>query len=299
MSAAPPEPGGGVTEVPVCPRHPDRESYVRCQRCERPVCPQCQRPAAVGVQCVDCVRAGSKSVRTARTVFGGQAVASTPRVTRTIVGLCVVAYALEWLLGESFTGTFDYAPDLTLAEPWRMLTAAFLHAPPYYSNSALLHILFNMYALWMIGPYLETLLGPLRFAALYLLSAFGGSVGFFLLSNPDVKSSWHTATVGASGAIFGLFAALLLVNRRLGRDSAGIIGVIVINGLIGFMPGLNIAWQAHLGGLVTGALATAVLAYSPQQRRSALHPVGLVAVAVLLLLLTVVKIAMVPAELFS
>jgi membrane associated rhomboid family serine protease len=175
-----------------------------------------------------------------------------------------------------------------------MLTAAFLHSPDF-----LLHIVFNMYALWMIGPYLEALLGTARFAALYLLSALGGSVGCFVLAVPGFDSlSWLRGTVGASGAIFGLFAALLMVNRRLGRDSVGIIGVIVINGVLGFMPGLNIAWQAHLGGLITGALAAGVLAYSPAQRRSVLHPLGLAAVLVLLLTLTAIKVALVPAGLF-
>lgn len=297
--SVPADQGGGAAQIPVCPRHPDRESYVRCQRCERPVCPECQRPAAVGIQCVDCVRAGSKSVRTARTVFGGQVGNRTPQVTKAIVGLCVLAYLMEWLVGDTFTAALVYAPSLTLAEPWRMLTAAFLHAPPYYSTTALLHILLNMYALWMIGPYLETLLGPVRFAALYLLSAFGGSVGYLLLANPNSADSWQTPTVGASGAIFGLFAALLLVNRRLNRDNAGIIGVLVINALLVFMPTLSIAWQAHLGGLVTGALVTAILAYTPQQRRSVLHPAGLITVGILLLALTAVKIATVPAALFS
>jgi membrane associated rhomboid family serine protease len=234
-------------------------------------------------------------MRTARTVFGGQAGNRAPRVTQAIIGICVVAYVLELTLGDSVTGRFEYAPFLTVAEPWRMLTAAFLHSPGF-----LLHILFNMYALWMIGPYLETLLGPVRFAALYLLSALGGSVGFFLLAIPGLDSpSWTTATVGASGAIFGLFATLLLVNRRLGRDSAGIIGTIVVMGVIGFIPSLNIAWQAHLGGLVTGALATAVMIYAPQKRRSVLHPVGLALVVVLLVVLTLVKIATVPSGMFA
>jgi membrane associated rhomboid family serine protease len=298
MSAVPPGDGGAVAGIPVCPRHPDRESYVRCQRCERPVCPECQRVAAVGVQCVDCVRQQSKSGRTARTVFGGQAGVAAPRVTQAIIALCVGAYFLEWTIGAPFIVRFVYAPYFTVAEPWRMITSAFLHSPPQNSSGALLHILFNMYAVWLIGPYLERLLGPARFAALYLISAFGGSVGLFLLANPDSASSWRTAALGASGGVFGLFAALVLVNRRLGRDSAGIVGVIVINGVLGFMPGLNIAWQAHLGGLVTGGLVAAVLVYAPQERRALLHLLGLVAVAVLLLALTLIKVALVPADAF-
>lgn len=296
MSTATSGEGAAAAGVPVCPRHPDRESFVRCQRCERPVCPDCQRTAAVGVQCVDCVRVQNKTTRPARTAFGGRAGKDVPRVTQTLIGLCVLAFVLQLAVGAKFTNTFSYAPDLTVSEPWRMLTATFLHSPSFY-----LHILFNMYVLWVIGPYLERLLGQLRFAALYLLSAFGGSVGYFVLADPDSSRSWQTATVGASGAIFGLFAALMLVNRRLGRDSAGILGVIVINAVLGFMPNLNIAWQAHLGGLVTGGLIAAILVYVPVslERRSQLHLFGVSVVAVLLVALTVLKIGMVPAVLFT
>jgi membrane associated rhomboid family serine protease len=295
MSLPPSADPGAAAVVPVCPRHPDRESYVRCQRCERPVCPQCQRPAAVGVQCVDCVRAQGGSSRSARSIFGGRAQGATPRVTYTMIGICVLAYAAQLLGGDSFTSRFDYAPVQTVAEPYRMLTAAFLHLPSFP-----LHILFNLYAIWLIGPYLETLLGPLRYAALYLLSAFGGSVGFFVLSSPHSTGSWMTASLGASGAVFGLFAALLVVNRKLGRDYAAVIGVIVINAVLGFMPnlGISIAWQAHLGGLLTGGLVGILIVHSPRQTRRWLHPAGLAGLAVLLVLITLAKVATVPADLF-
>jgi membrane associated rhomboid family serine protease len=242
---------------------------------------------------VDCVRAQGKTARAARTVFGGQVGKGAARVTQTLIGVCVVAFMLQLGAGDRFTSTFSYAPEYTVSEPWRMITAAFLHSPSFY-----LHILFNMYVLWVIGPYLERLLGLWRFVILYLLSAFGGFVGYLVLANPDSVRSWHTATVGASGAIFGLFAALMLVNRRLGRDSAGIFAVIVINGVLGFMPNLNIAWQVHLGGLVTGGLIAAILVYAPPEQRSRLHPLGISLVAVLLVALAVIKIGLVPAELF-
>ena len=124
--------GGGAAgqSVPVCPRHPDRESYVRCQRCERPTCPECQRPAAVGIQCVDCVREGSKSIRTARTPFGGAVAGNAPpRVTQTIIGLCVAVYVLQVLPNSTVTEDFKFAPVYAMAEPWRLLTSAFLHSP--------------------------------------------------------------------------------------------------------------------------------------------------------------------------
>ncbi len=284
--------------APVCPRHPGRESYVRCQRCERPVCPDCQRPAAVGVQCVDCVKAQSKTVRTARTAFGGQVTSGRPLVTLSIIGLCVVGFVLQQVAPgsgpiPSFTSRFAFYPLFAVSEPWRFLTSAFLHSPTFP-----LHIAFNMYALWLVGPLLEGMFGRARYAAVYLLSAFGGSVGVFLLATPAVDAaSWVTPVVGASGAVFGLFGALVVVNRRLGRDNAGIIGVLVINGVIGFVPGLSIAWQGHLGGLITGVLATLVFAFAPRERRALLHPVGLAALAVLLVVLVAAKAASAPAGL--
>lgn len=290
--------GGSGGVVPVCPRHPGRESYVRCQRCERPVCPECQRAAPVGVQCVDCVRAQAKTVRTARTVFGGRATGSRPLVTQSLIVLCVVMYALQWFgVGNyNVTNALAFLPSEAFAEPYRFITSAFLHSP-----NLVLHIVMNMYALWLLGPYLEQLLGRVRFAALYLLSAVGGSVGYFVIvpASPDYGSAWFNGAVGASGAIFGLFAALVVVNRRLGRDIGSILGVIIVNAVIGFIPQFNIAWQAHLGGLVTGALAALVLAHRPSTTRGAVQAVGLGGVLVLLVLLTLAKAATVPAGLLS
>jgi membrane associated rhomboid family serine protease len=278
-----------TTADPVCPRHPDRVSYVRCQRCERPVCPECQRPAAVGVQCVDCVKEGSRQVRTGRTVFGG-AVArdGRPLVTQTIIAICVVVYVLQ-RADTDVTVRFLYAPVTTVAEPWRMITVAFLHSP-----GQIFHIVFNMLALWLTGPYLESLFGRVRFLALYFLSAFGGSVALLLLANPKDPSEWQGGAVGASGAVFGLFAALFVANRRLGMETAGIVVMIGINAVIGFIPGYNIAWQGHLGGLVTGFLACLVLAYAPRERRTLFQVAGLVGILVLLLALVLVKVAMYP-----
>jgi membrane associated rhomboid family serine protease len=288
------QPAAGPEAVPVCPRHPDRESYVRCQRCERPVCPECQRPAAVGIQCVDCVREQSRGVRPARTIFGGAAVAGAARpvVTQSIIAICVVVFVLQMLPGSTVTGRFAYAPVATLAEPWRLLTSAFLHSP-----NQLFHILFNMYALWLTGPYLEHLFGRARFALLYLLSAIGGSIFYLALASPD-KQQWWAGAVGASGAVFGLFAALLVVNRKLGRESGGIIAVLVINAVIGFIPGFNIAWQAHLGGLVTGAAVALVMAYAPRERRLPVQVTGVLVVVLALIVLAVLKVAVTPADAF-
>jgi membrane associated rhomboid family serine protease len=289
---------GGV--VPVCPRHPGRESYVRCQRCERPVCPDCQRPAAVGVQCVDCVREQAKTVRTARTIFGGRVAETRPLVTQSIIGLCVVVFGFQWfgIGGQNVTDALAFKPVDAFSEPWRFITSAFLHSPNF-----LLHIVFNLYALWMLGPYLENLLGRARFAALYLLSAIGGSVGYFVIvpATDAYDSSWYGGAVGASGAIFGLFAALVVVNRRLGRNITGIVGVIIANAVIGFVAP-NIAWQAHLGGLLTGGLVALVLARDAgvgAVGRDRKHAAGLVGVLAVLVALTIAKALTVPAGLLS
>lgn len=285
----PPSESTEADAVPVCPRHPDRVSYVRCQRCERPVCPECQRQAAVGFQCVDCVKEQSKTIRQPRTTFGGQISGSDGMVTKSIIGVCVVLYLAQRLVPDGVvTAWLMYVPALTLAEPWRLLTAAFLHSPGF-----LLHIAFNMYALWLGGPYLEQLLGRARFLALYLLCALGGSVGVLVLANPDARS-WYVPVVGASGAVFGTWGAIMVLHRRLGRENGGMAVLLAINFAIGFIPGFAIAWQAHLGGLLTGVLCGAVLAYTPAQRRRTGHPLGLAGVGLLLLLLIVVKVATVP-----
>ncbi len=257
VAGPPGVPGDGG--APVCPRHPDRVSYVRCQRCGRPACPECQRPAAVGVHCVDCVAEAARTTREGRTVFGGRVRGGRPVVTLTIVVLCVVSYVLQ-LTVAGWTSRWAFSPVAGAFEPWRFVTAAFLHSP-----GQVFHILFNMVALWMVGPYLESALGRARFATLYLMSALGGSVFAVLLA--PVVGGWQTAAVGASGAVFGLFGAVLVVLRRLGRDAGPIIGILVLNGVLGFvLP--NIAWQAHLGGLVVGALLGAAYAYAPRERRA-------------------------------
>ena len=270
---------------PVCPRHLDRVSYVRCQRCGRPTCPECQRPAAVGIQCIDCVREGQKSMRTARTQFGARVTQGRPVVTQTIIVISVAVWLVQ-KASPAFTAALDFYPPAVRSEPWRFLTSAFEHDA---TSPLPLHILFNMYALWIVGQYLEPLLGRLRFAILYLVSAVGGSVGLLLLATPSTQpdSSWNTAALGASGAVFGMFLALLLLNRHLGRSSAGIAVIILINFAYGFIAS-NVAWQAHLGGAITGAACAGILIVTarPDRRRwqiplLALLPVLLIALAVL------------------
>ncbi|MGZ4601438.1 MAG: rhomboid family intramembrane serine protease [Oryzihumus sp.] len=270
-------------QAPVCPRHPERVSYVSCQRCGRPVCPECQRPAAVGVQCVDCVREGARTTRMPRTQLGGRVTDGRPVVTLTIIGVCVAVWLLQQVI-PSVTGDYAFVPAYGQAQPYRFLTAAFLHGPIF-------HIGFNMYALWVVGSYLEPLLGRMRFAALYFVCAIGGSVGSLLLATPSVdgRASWVTASVGASGAVFGLFGALLVLNRHLGRPTGGIWVILLINAAIGFAPG--IAWQAHLGGFITGVVCSLLLVATAGQSRRRWQLPLLAAVLVLVVVAAAVKYA--------
>lgn len=263
----------GTDGVPVCPRHPDRVSYIRCQRCGRPVCPECQRPAAVGVHCVDCVAAARKQTPVLRTAFGGRARGGPPVVTYTIIGACVAIY-----FGSTvFQGLFNhliFAPVIGYHQPYRFLTTAFLHA-------GFLHIAVNMYALWIVGGYLEQMLGRWRYLSLFLVSAVGGSVAVLLLAAPDAES-WFTPVVGASGAVFGAFAAILMVLRRTGRDATQILVLLLINLVLGFVV-TGISWQAHLGGLATGLVLSTAYVFAPARSRgttSVLATVGMVAVLV-------------------
>lgn len=266
-------------QVPVCPRHPERVAYVRCQRCNRPVCPSCQLPSPVGVRCVDCASAAAASRRPTRTVLGGVQ-ASGAKVTVGFIGLCVLVYLLQQVPGLGVTRWLAFNPALAATEPWRFLTTALLHGSP-------LHLAFNMFALWVVGGQLEEVLGRWRYLALLLLSAFGGSAMIYLLATPG-SQSWVTWTVGASGAVFGLFATLFVVQRRFGRDTSAVLGLLGMNLVISFV-GANISWQGHLGGLLAGAALASVYAWAPRERRTQVSVAGTVGLAVVLLALVVLR----------
>lgn len=292
--------------VTTCYRHPKYETYVSCTRCERFICPDCMRAAAVGHQCPECVKEGHKSVRQARTVFGGTvAGAAAPVVTYVLIALNVLAYLGELarpdlldrfgMLGRGLLGPdgtrflFDgeVYPGLTAVgvadgEWYRLLTGAFLHLPVDQGTFGIMHIVMNMYCLWNLGRTVEDQLGRARYTALYLLSALGGSVLVYLIAPQDT-------VVGASGAIFGVAASYYVISRRLGRDMqavnrfmAGLMIWMVISALFA-------SWEAHLGGLLTGALVTLALAYAPRKNRTAIQLAAGAGVLVLLVALVVMK----------
>ena len=254
-------------QVPTCYLHPDRATYVQCTRCQRYICPECMRDAAVGHQCVECVSAGAKSVRQPRTPFGGRMGSATPVVTYALIALNVVLFVAQMASRKFEAALTMWSPAVADGELYRLITSAFLH-------NGITHILFNMFALFVVGPPLEIWLGRLRFSALYLLSALGGSVLIYLFS------PLNAATVGASGAVFGLFAATFVVAKKVNVDIRWVVIMIVINLVITFtVP--SISWQGHLGGLVTGGLVALAYAYAPRENRNLVQAGATVGILVL------------------
>jgi membrane associated rhomboid family serine protease len=273
--------------VPTCYRHPGRETYVSCSRCDRPACPDCLRSAAVGQQCVDCVRQASQTTRRPGGAFGG-ALTSGATVTWTLVGINVVCYLAEIFFENPVLNDGvlfgRLGPTLGVAngQVYRLLSNAFLHEP-IGSGLGLLHIVFNMWALIVVGPSLERLLGRVRYLTVYLVSALAGSVLFYLIAAPEASA------LGASWAIFGLFGAWFVVSRRLRVDTRGIIMLIAINLALSFFFHTYIAWQDHIGGLVTGVLITAVYAYAPRKNRTVVQVLGTVVIAALIVVAVLIR----------
>jgi len=237
-----------------CYRHPGRETAVSCSNCGRPICPDCMTPTPVGMRCPEC----SKQKTQVRTL---QSVQSAVQLTPVIIGVCVVAALASGSVGAGGSGNelFGrgalFGPLVADGEYWRLITGGFLH-------SGLIHLGFNMYLLWMLGNMLEPELGQVRFGLVYLVSLLSGSA-MALLVDPNV------VTVGASGAVFGLMACAFLELRARGFDpmATGIGPLILMNLVISFLPGLNISWGGHVGGLVGGAIATLVLHQTARQSK--------------------------------
>lgn len=300
MTESPPPSGAsgpGHSAPRTCYRHSGRETGVSCTRCERPICPDCMVEASVGFHCPACVAEGNRKVRSARTAFGGSIVAQ-PYVTWTVLAVMAVGFIVQLgtadpvgqagasplvavfaMLGQGVAA--DSTMQGVLAGEWyRLITAAFLHG-------GVIHLLFNGYAMYLLGTRLERWLGHGRFLALWVLGALAGSV-LSLLVVP------HQPSVGASGAIFALFGAVFVLGRRLRLDLRMIALLLVLNLAITFVvPG--IAWTAHIGGLVAGFLLGAVFGYLPRSgrprsgradtRRTVVHALATAAFAALLVVL--------------
>jgi membrane associated rhomboid family serine protease len=243
-------------------------------------------PAPVGFQCPECVAGAAASRRRVTTVAGGTPIAR-PTVTYTLIGLTAAIFVLQLALGidEVARNWGMWPPSIALdGEWWLLITPAFLHG-------GWLHIAFNMYVLYALGPTLERILGHGRYLTLYLLAALGGGVASYAFSEIN------TLSVGASGAIFGLMGAFVVAGRRLRYDITFVLVLLGINVVIGFIsPGVD--WRAHLGGLVTGAAVAAIMVFPTRRHRTVIQVTGLLLVVVVLAAITAWRTAQIN-ELFD
>ena len=304
-----------ATGVPVCYRHPDRESHIRCQRCNRPICPDCMRDAAVGFQCPSCVAEGNKSTRASRTAYGGLRPSNASITSFVLIGINAVVWLAIVLTGGTASRIYNWfalvpvgrcvpaghldryfpavhseavcatqsgtqwIPGVSDGAYWQLMTSAFTHVEIW-------HIGFNMLALYVLGPQLEMVIGRARFLALYLLSALTGSALVYW-AGPISQS-----TVGAAGAIFGLMGALLVVAFRVRANVQQILMWIGINFVFTVVFNSTISWQGHLGGFVGGVLIAGVIAYAPRgPRRTMFQVSGMVAIGALTVLSIIVRTA--------
>jgi membrane associated rhomboid family serine protease len=243
--------------------------------------------ASVGHQCPECVTEGRKTQRPVRTAFGATSAGARGYVTISLIVINCTIMLLSAASSTNFTkaligadagglfgagtsltqrfavfaggdfrfsdGSVRHVPGITDGEYYRLFTAMFMHY-------GLLHLLFNMWALWIIGRALEAILGPSRFLAVYLICGLGGNVACYVFAP-------YAYSAGASTAIFGLFAVLFFVLRKLGRDASQLIPLLVINlAFTFFVPGISRA--GHIGGLITGAVVGYLLTKAPKERRT-------------------------------
>ena len=237
----------------VCYRHPSRETGVSCSSCGRPICPDCMTPTPVGMRCPECSRDRTK-VRTLRTL------PSTPVITRGLIAINVIVFLAQIgsgaPMGTGLAGTVDahgvlYGPAMSHGqhEYWRLVTSGFMHA-------GIVHIAVNMLSLYFVGSALEPAIGRVYFVLIYLASLLAGSFGALLFS-PDIR------IVGASGAIFGIFGALIVVARARGISiwQSGLGGMLLLNLVLSIsIPGIAVGGHVggFAGGLISGWLVTEV-----------------------------------------
>ncbi|MFJ6853888.1 rhomboid family intramembrane serine protease [Streptomyces sp. NPDC091271] len=276
---------------PTCYRHPGRETGIRCTRCERPICTDCMIEASVGFHCPECVRQGSgtghhPAANRPRTLAGGSVAADPRLVTKILLAVNLAVFIavsvggrslLDDLLlfGRAYSGDPSAGIEGVAEGQWyRLVTSMFLHQEVW-------HIAFNMLGLWWLGGPLEAALGRARYLALYLLSGLAGSALTYAIADPGQGS------LGASGAVFGLLGATAVLMRRMNYDMRPVIALLVVNLIFTFNPWGGIAWQAHVGGLVAGALIATAMVHAPRERRNLVQygACGLILVAVVVTVL--------------
>jgi membrane associated rhomboid family serine protease len=291
-------------EVKHCYRHPQRETGVSCSNCGRPICHECMIDAPVGFRCPECVKEQNAGGTRAKVVTRGQirsrwgaaggGMSGRAPVTRVLIGINVALFLAELLFGAVGAmggGSTRMLVDMGALVPayvavrheyWRLFTAMWLHG-------GLLHVAFNMYALYIGGSYLEMIAGKGKYLAIYLVAGVAGNVAVYLLAAPI------SVTIGASTAIFGIFGALFIYSLHnrdsaVGRALSSMGSVILINLVITFVvPGIS--WQGHVGGLIGGVLAVEALTWFGQRDlRAPFGPrdIALLAAVVAILVVAVV-----------
>ena len=235
-----------------CYRHPNRETGVSCSSCGRPICPECMTPTPVGMRCPECSR---QRTRVVRNPHGQVAGFWANPATFVLIAINVVVYLIEIAGGSgginnpsgSFVVDYGlYGPFVAEGEWYRLVTSGFLHA-------SLIHIGFNMLLLFLLGRLLEQSLGTPRFLVLYFASLLAGSLGVMVLDPNGL-------TVGASGAVFGLFGAGFLLARERGlNELAAQLGFLILINIVFSLTGRNISIGAHLGGLIGGLLCALII----------------------------------------
>jgi membrane associated rhomboid family serine protease len=273
-----------TVETRYCYRHPDRETGLSCSDCGRPICADCATFAPVGIRCPD--HAGTRrgpatklKPRPVRRAPGIALSSGTAPITNALIAINVVIYLIGASQGAGFNdpGGKLYsklwldAYDLHHGGWWRLATTMFLHA-------SIVHIAFNMFALWIIGRPVEQYLGPLRYVGLYLVSGLAGSAGALIQT--------HGVTVGASGAIFGILGAMVVLEYQVtGRLAGNAMSLVAINLVISFLiPGIS--WGGHVGGLIGGVLIMAAYAHWRDRGRAQYGQLGLTGILGLLVVAT-------------
>ncbi|MEP6814878.1 MAG: rhomboid family intramembrane serine protease [Marmoricola sp.] len=251
------------------------------------------RDASVGFHCPDCVKEGARTTRQGRATYGGKRVTDASLTSKVLIGINVLVFLAVSsqsslvdklaLLPQSSQAPLPNGGSQTIegvsgGAYWQIVTSMFLH-------QQLIHIGFNMLALWFLGPMLESVLGRSRFLAVYLVSGLVGSATVMWLSSPNGQ------TLGASGAVFGLMGALVVVSLKIGADFRQILFWIGLNLVFTFMAGASISWQGHIGGLVGGAVVAAAIVYAPKARRAPVQWSAVAGIALITIVAIVVRAA--------
>lgn len=291
-----------------CYRHPDVPAGIVCTRCHRNICPACMIDAAVGFQCPDCTRQGAAETRQGQLPYGGSP-SRDPRVTSIVL---IAINVLVWLatnvtsigryLGLIPRGVCFAAKDLTSYFPGALQTACTSHGGIWFAGEAtgawwqvitsvfthlsVIHLAVNMFSLFIIGPVIERVLGRARFLAVYGIAGLAGSACVMWLTEADIS------TVGASGALFGLMGALLLLSYKAKGDYVQVLAILGFNIAFTLFNIGSISWQGHFGGLVGGLIAAGIIAYAPKAQRKQIQVYGLAALSVVIVVTIVLRALM-------